>query len=66
MTPLNNKRIQQKLGWIGLGVCLDYFIFRPIRLLRPLFTVALGFGISIFFIKTVERMVVFAKYLLGL
>jgi hypothetical protein len=41
------SKMQDKLGWLGLGICIDYFIFRPVRLVRPILLVSLGFALGI-------------------
>jgi hypothetical protein len=35
-----------KFGWLMLGMCVDYFIFRPVRFLRPLWYIGVGFAIG--------------------
>lgn len=65
MSNIDDKKLRKYMGWVGLGICLDYFIFKPIRALRPLVLMAAGFFTGIFSVEAACRILDFVKYILG-
>jgi hypothetical protein len=44
--PKKASKVADNLGWIGLGICVDYFVFKPVRTLRPLLYIGIGYVIG--------------------
>lgn len=42
------KKSSDKAGYVMLGVAIDYFLFRPVRALKPLWTFWLGIVVGAF------------------
>lgn len=59
------KKIQEHLGYIGLGVCIDYFIFRPVRKLRPLWFFAAGVVVGMIYSWGLDKIVSAVKGVLS-
>jgi len=39
---MKTPKLTDKAGYIMLGVCLDYFIMKPVRVLKPMLTFWVG------------------------
>jgi len=52
-----------KLGYIGLGVCIDYFIFKPVRKLRPLWFISIGFALGAVYTYGIHHIINYVKAL---
>jgi hypothetical protein len=44
-----------KVGYVMLGVAVDYFLFRPVRTLKPFWTFILGFVVGAIYTIGVEK-----------
>ena len=48
---------KEGLGYVMLGVCLDYFLFKPVRILQPIFYIVFGFVMGIVYTAGFEKIV---------
>lgn len=53
-----------RIGWLMLGIVIDYFIFRPVRSLRVLGYIVAGFILGFIYAQGLDRIAAFIKNLL--
>lgn len=56
-----DKDLSNKMGWFALGVCVDYFIFKPARSLRTPLFFATGFVCGMVFEFGLENVVTYVR-----
>jgi hypothetical protein len=63
---IKKARRHDRLSYLLLGVCLDYFLFRPATKLKPLIFVIIGVVIGTLSSWGIENIVKFIKQTLSL
>lgn len=66
MSKKKTSRLTDKAGYILLGVCIDYFFFKPVRALKPLWTFWVGFVFGLLCYVGIENIVSFLNYVVTL
>jgi hypothetical protein len=56
--------LKERLGYLGLGIAVDYFIFKPVRKLQPLLLLGIGFVGGLFYAWGWEHLLTFGNWLL--
>jgi hypothetical protein len=57
------KKLTDKAGYIMLGVAVDYFLFKPARALKPLWTFWVGVVAGVLWSVGMERFMEFVNYI---
>jgi hypothetical protein len=61
-----SKKLTDKASYMLLGVLIDYFLFKPVRVLKPLWTFWVGFVFGLLCSVGIEGIASFFQFVINL
>jgi len=56
---MEKSKLTDKAGYVMLGVCLDYFLMKPVRVLKPMATFWVGVACGFLYAIGMENLFTF-------